>query len=74
MGKSQRWRASLALLMVSAVAVLTVEPALAQRPVGVVTALQGTARLTRPTTPMPVDLRFKDGLEIRRPSVGRHDD
>jgi hypothetical protein len=61
----QRWRASAALLMLSAVAVLMVEPALAQGPVGVVTALQGTARLTRPTAPVPVDLRFKDGLAIR---------
>ncbi|MGH8065362.1 MAG: FecR domain-containing protein [Candidatus Entotheonellia bacterium] len=61
----QRWRTSAVLLMLSAVAVLMVEPALAQGPVGVVTALQGTARLTRPTAPVPVDLRFKDGLAIR---------
>jgi hypothetical protein len=61
----QRWRTSAVLLMVSAAAVLMVEPALAQGPVGVVTALQGTARLTRPTAPAPVDLRFKDGLAIR---------
>jgi hypothetical protein len=31
----------------------------------VVTALQGTARLTRPTIPTPVDLRFRDGLAVR---------
>ena len=38
---------------------------LAQEPAGLVTALQGKAQLTRPATPTPVDLRFKEGLFIR---------
>lgn len=38
---------------------------LAQQPAGVVTALEGTAQLTRPATPAPAGLRFKDGLFIR---------
>jgi FecR protein len=37
----------------------------AQQPAGVVTALEGTAQLTRPATPAPAGLRFKDGLFIR---------
>jgi hypothetical protein len=51
--------------MVSTVATLMVEQALAQGLVVVVTALQGTAWLTHPTVPISVDLRFKDGLVIR---------
>jgi hypothetical protein len=65
MDKQQRWRTGIALLMVSAVILLTREQATAQGAVGVVTALQGTARLTRPANPTPVSLRFKDGLAIR---------
>jgi FecR protein len=65
MRKQQRWRACAALLMAFAVAGPMFEQALAQGPVGVVTALQGSARLTRPTVPTPVDLRFKDGLVVR---------
>jgi hypothetical protein len=64
MCKQRRWWGSAALL-VSAVWVLMVEQALAQGPVGVGTALQGTARLTCPTAPGPVDLRFRDGLAVR---------
>jgi FecR protein len=65
MGRPWRWRGWVALLVVCAVGAMMIEQALAQGPVGVVTALQGTARLTRPTAPIPVDLRFKDGLAIR---------
>jgi FecR protein len=65
MHKQQRWQAYAALLMVFAVAGPMFEQASAQGPVGVVTALQGSARLTRPTVPTPVDLRFKDGLVVR---------
>ena len=65
MHKQQPWQACVALLMLSAVVLLRLEQASAQGVVGVVTAVQGTARLTRPATPTPVALRFTDGLAIR---------
>ena len=65
MHKQQPWQACVALLMLSAVVLLRLEQASAQGVVGVVTAVQGTARLTRPATPTPVALRFKDGLAVR---------
>jgi hypothetical protein len=65
MGKQSLWLRCVVLFCLSAIALVVAEQASAQEPVGVVTALQGTARLTRPTVPTPVFLRFKDGLLIR---------
>ncbi len=65
MGKQSLWLRCVVLFCLSAIALVVAEQASAQEPVGVVTALQGTARLTRPTVPTPVSLRFKDGLLIR---------
>jgi hypothetical protein len=56
---------ALALVFGSMVALVAADRAFSQEPVGIVTALQGTAQLTRPTVPTAVGLRFKDGLLIR---------
>jgi hypothetical protein len=65
MGKQPLWPRCVILFFLSAIALGVAEQASGQEPVGVVTALQGTARLTRPTAPTPISLRFKDGLLIR---------
>jgi FecR protein len=59
------WGAYLTLFFCSTVAFMAADRAFSQEPVGVVTALQGTAQLTRPTESTAVTLRFKDGLFIR---------
>jgi hypothetical protein len=59
------WRAYLTSIFCSLVALVAADHASSQEPVGIVTALQGTAQLTRPTVPTAVGLRFKDGLLIR---------
>jgi hypothetical protein len=65
MNQQPWWPVKLLLCLLTAVSLLGVEPAWSQEPVGVVTALQGMAHLTRPALAMPVALRFKDGLQVR---------
>jgi FecR protein len=59
------WGAYLISIFCALVALVAADHASSQEPVGIVTALQGTAQLTRPTVPAAVGLRFKDGLLIR---------
>ncbi|HXH12088.1 MAG TPA: FecR domain-containing protein [Alphaproteobacteria bacterium] len=65
MNQQSWWPVTLALCLLAAVGLLRAERAWPQEPVGVVTALQGVAHLTRPALATPVALRFKDGLQVR---------
>ncbi|MBI3326105.1 MAG: FecR domain-containing protein, partial [Nitrospinae bacterium] len=65
MKKHRSWQTGVSLVWLFLMSSAGFDLAWAQEPVGVVTALQGTAQLTRPATPTPVVLRFKDGLLLR---------
>ena len=63
----QQWLGHMKVTLLPALMVFLLAPPLAsaQRPVGVVTAVRGSALLTRPGIPRPAGLRFKDDLLIR---------
>src|SRR5918996_3163000 len=56
---------NLAVGLFFVVSLLGISLAWPQEPLGVVTALQGMAQLSRPALPTPVGLRFKDSLLVR---------
>lgn len=62
-------RTSISRFLQAVVAVVLVIPAaiFAQQPsvTGIVTTLQGSAELTRPSQPLPASLRFKDNVYVR---------
>lgn len=65
MRKQWLHRLSGALLLSLSLFLLSPPPISAQSPVGVVTALRGTAQLTGPRLPTPAALHFKDDLFVR---------
>jgi hypothetical protein len=58
-------RLSGALLLSLTLFLLSPPPISAQSPIGVVTAIRGTAQLTGPRLPTPTALHFKDNLFVR---------